>query len=435
MKIAWFKKVISPEVGAYLAGYSLIDKSVMKHDDLYADGLCIDDGERKVLIIGLDLIGVDEWFIRKIRTNCAAILGIPEHAVMVSCTHTHTGPETRTMASHPEQLYMDYLNRLEATISDAVKAMTPDTFRTSVVSFYSCLCDENRSRRYTAGDNHATFTPHRREVLPGCNGFADKELGGLYFVDPEKHMPAYIIGNYAAHPLAGHSIGLGGRRISADFPGPFRDYITANTGAPAMFLSGAAGDLVPKEDELGDEAATGMGVRLAKAAIGAAMEAGRNPKRFGMPDAKVGSCIKSFTVPLRKKYLNNPERLPKPYLGKDTATLDIQVIAVGDICFVGVPGELCCELGQEIKWHSPFRRTFIAYNSTAYFSYMGPANFMVAGGYEPGSQRFTARGGLELVSTAVDAMFELHESLYPSEGDEPYPNDCSGPLVNILPNR
>ena len=67
MKIASFKKVITPEVGAYLAGYSLVDKSVMKLDDLYADGLCIDDGERKVLIIGLDLIGVDEWFIRKVR--------------------------------------------------------------------------------------------------------------------------------------------------------------------------------------------------------------------------------------------------------------------------------------------------------------------------------------------------------------------------------
>ena len=435
MKIASFKKVITPEVGCYLAGYSLVDKSVMKLDDLYADGLCIDDGERKVLIIGLDLIGVDEWFIRKVRKNSAEILGIPEHAVMVSCTHTHTGPETRTLPAHPEQFNHPYIDQLEVSLADAVRGLTPDTFRECTVSFYSCLCDENRSRRYTAGDNHATFTPHRREVLPGCTGFADKELGGLYFVDCETHLPAYIIGNYAAHPLAGHSIGLGGRRISADFPGPFREYVTANTGAPAMFISGAAGDMVPKEDELGEEASRGMGVRLGKAAIGAAMEAGRNPKRYGMPGAKVGSCIRPFTVALRKKYRNNPDRLPKPYLGRDDATLDVQLIAVGDVCFVGVPGELCAELGQEIKWHSPFRRTFIAYNSTAYFSYMGPANFLVAGGYEGPSQRFTARGGLQLVNTAVDAMFELRESLYPTEGDEPYPDECNCPLVNILPNR
>ena len=121
-------------------------------------------------------------------------------------------------------------------------------------------------------------------------------------------------------------------------------------------------------------------------------------------------------------------------------TIHVLVATSGDTgaavanSFVGVPGELCCELGQEIKWHSPFRRTFIAYNSTAYMSYMGPANFLVAGGYEAVSQRFSARGGLALLNTAVEAMFELREANYPSEG-EPYPDQCSGDIVNILPNR
>ena len=435
MKIAWFKKVISPEVGAYLAGYGLNDRSVMKHDDLFADGLCLDDGERKVLLISMDLLGVDEWFIRKVRKTCSGILGIPENAVMISCTHTHTGPESRTLAHRPEQLYTDYLNRLEATLADATRELTPDKFRESSCTFYSGLCDENRNRRYTAGDNRATFTPHRREVIPGCTGFTDKEIGGIVFGDSETHQLSYVIGNYAAHPLAGHSPGLGGHRISADFPGYFRDYITANTGATTMFISGAAGDMVPKEDELGEDAMSSMGVRLGKAAIFNFMEACRNPGRFGMPNAKVGFCSRTFTVPLRMKYRNNPKRLPKPYMGKDDVTLEIQCIAIGDVCFVGVPGELCAELGQEIKWHSPFRRTFIAYNSTSYFSYIGPANFLVAGGYEAQSQRFSARGGLELVNTAVDAMFDLHEELYPSQGEEKYPDDCPDGLVNILPNR
>ena len=98
--------------------------------------------------------------------------------------------------------------------------------------------------------------------------------------------------------------------------------------------------------------------------------------------------------------------------------------------------ELCAELGQEIKWHSPFRRTFIAYNATAYFSYIGPANFFVAGGYEAFSQRFSARGGLELVKTSSDAMFDLREELYPSEeAGDPYPDNCPDTLVNIPPNR
>jgi len=435
MKIAWFKKNITPEVGAYLAGYGLNFKSVMKHDELLADGLCLDDGKNKVLLIGLDLLGLDEWFIKKIRKNCSGLLGIPESAVLVTCSHTHTGPETRTIAAHPEQLHMDYLANLENLITDAVREMTPEKFRECSVYFYSCQCDENRNRRYAAGDNHVSFTPLRREVVPFSTGFADKELGGLLFMDPETKLPVYAVGNYAAHPLAGHSLGLGGLRISADFPGVFREYVAANTGAASMFITGAAGDMVPKEDELGDDAMNTMGIRLGKKAVAFMLEAWRNPFRFSMPDAKVGSCIRTFTVPLRKKFRRDPAKLPEPYLGKDDVTLEIQCVAVGEVCFVGVPGELCAELGQEIKWHSPFRRTFIAYDATAYFSYMGPANFLVAGGYEAASQRFSARGGLELVKTASDAMFDLHEELYPSDPSDPYPDNCSDKLVNILPNH
>ena len=425
MKIAWFKKNISPEIGAYIAGYGLNDKSIALHDDLYACGMCADDGKSKVVLISLDLLGLDGWYIRKVRKVCADILQVPETAVMLSCTHTHTGPETRTLASNPEQLNTDYLNRLESILADAARELASATFRECNVYFYSCQCDENRNRRYTAGDNHATFTPHRREVLASCTGFADKELGGLIFYDTETKLPCYVIGNYAAHPLAGHSPGLGGLRISSDFPGAFRDYIVSNTGAETMFISGAAGDLIPKEDELGDDSSLGMGIRLGKQMIGGMIESERNPLRYGMPEAKVGWCSKTFTVRLRKRFAN---------MGKDDAALEIQCISIGDICFVGVPGELCCELGQEIKWHSPFRRTFIAYNSTDYMSYMGPANFLVSGGYEANSQRFTAKGGLTLLNTAVDAMFELHKMIFPSKG-EPYPDECPTKLVNILPNR
>ncbi|MBQ9501392.1 MAG: hypothetical protein IJU70_04455, partial [Lentisphaeria bacterium] len=300
------------------------------------------------------------------------------------------------------------------------------------VYFYSSKCDENRNRRYVTACNHATFTPHRREVVPVAAEYADKELGQLCFTDKESGQPLYLVGNYAAHPLAGHSPGLGGRRISADFPGAFRRYVTSETGAESMFISGAAGDLVPKEDELGADAVEQMGRNLAKAAIGGLIDSTRNPARFRMDDAKVGAKSKFVSVPLRK---NKLDTLPAYYDGKTALELEMQVVAIGDVCFVGVPGELCCELGQEIKWHSPFRRTWIAYNSTSYMSYIGHANMLVAGGYEGGAQRLTARGGLALLNTAADAMFELRAELFPAEEDDSYPDCVRPPLVNIPANR
>ncbi len=431
MKIACFKENISPEIGAYLAGYNTIDQSVMKLDDLYAVGLCIDDGENRVLLVSFDLLGLDGWFVRENRKKCADILGIPESAVLFSCTHTHCGPHTRSLASKPEMLARDYMKKLSDILCRAVKNL--GNFREVVPYFHSVLCDENQNRRYTSGDNRTSYTPFRREFVPMRTNFADKELGSLMFLEPGSDRPVYVIANYAAHPLAGHVPGLGSLRISADYPGALRDYVTANTGAECMFISGAAGDLVPKEDEFGDEAFRSLGIRLGKQVIGGIVDASRSPHRYGLENAKVASSISTFTAPLRKKYRNDPARLPAEYLGSDDVTLEIQCVAVGDVVFVGVPGEVCCELGQEIKWHSPFRRTFIAYNSTAYFSYIGPANFLVSGGYEAFSQRISSRGGLKMVNTAVDALCDLREKLYPSD-DEVYPDNCRDTLVNIERN-
>lgn len=261
MKIAWFKEVISPEIGACVAGYDLHDVSVAKLDDLFATGLCLDDGTAKILIVSFDLLGMDQWFIRKLRKGCAELLGIPMEAVLFSCTHTHTGPETRTMAAYPELLNRPYLEKLEQQILNAVKDLKTKEFREVSTFYYSSECDANRNRRYLTADNCATFTPHRREVVPVSDGFADKELGELVFFEPDTDIPLYVIGNYAAHPLASHCPGIGGHRISADFPGAFRDYVTAETGAECMFISGAAGDLVPQEDELGSAASKDMGIK------------------------------------------------------------------------------------------------------------------------------------------------------------------------------
>ena len=430
MKIAWFKREISPEVGCYLSGYSAEDVSVAKTDDLFVTGFCADDGERKVLILSFDVNGMDEWYIKRIRKDLAALLGTDPAAVLFTCTHNHSGPETRTMRKFPDHLNTAYLEKLENILKEEVKKLKD--FRECSVYFYSSRCDENRNRRYTTACNNATFTPHRREVVPIALEYADKELGQLCFIDSETRLPIYVIGNYAAHPLAGHAPGFGGKKISADYPGAFREYVTAETGAECMFISGAAGDLVPREDELGSGAARQMGVNLAKAAIGGLIDSTRNPGRFGMPDAKVGFLSKIVKVPFRK---NKIGRLPVFYDDKPVLDMELQLISIGDVCFVGVPGELCCELGQEIKWHSPFRKAFIAYQATGHLGYIGSVNMMISGGYEGNSQCFDSRCGLALVNASVDGMFELRESLFENDADDSYPNCLAGPLVNIPANR
>ncbi|MBR2364839.1 MAG: hypothetical protein IKA79_06525 [Lentisphaeria bacterium] len=435
MQIAFFKRNITPQIPCLVAGYSYSDVARKVRDDLFMTGLCCDDGKNKILIISFDLLALDEWFIKRVRKNCADILQLEESAVLFTCTHNHSGPQTIAEANAEDKENAPYMEMLENAICEEVKALR-GKFVPCDVYFYSLQTDENRNRRYTARDNMTTFTPHRREMQPLADGFADKEFGALIFTVPGKHDPIYAIGNYAAHPLAGHGPGLGCYTISADFPGIFRDYVKEESGAECMYISGASGDMIPRGDELGSDAMRQMGVNLGKAMLAAMLDAARNPARFKLPDTSVGSLITTFKAPLRKKYYKNPKHLASYYADQEEFCEEIQIVSIGDIAFAGLPGEPCAELGQEIKWHSPFKKTFIAFCSTSYIDYIVPANFFVSGGYESKVHRFSARNTIDFVKCAVDGLFTLREKVYPSqEEEECYPDNLDLPLVNILPNR
>ncbi len=437
VRIAWFKADISPEVGALICGYSPNQVSVEKHDPLFAVGLALDDGRSRKLLVSLDLVGLDGATVRDLRGRLAERFGSDEASVMLACTHNHSGPESCRRLNLPDSINQRYVDFLAAKLLDAVGSLGGTGWRTCRVSFISSNVDENYNRRFVTGDNCASFVPHRRTLVPLCDGPADKELGLLLFWDasytsstPGGDSPIFIVGNYAAHVLSSHAPGTGGIRITADFPGFYRDYLDRETGAAAMFVQGASGDLVPKGDELGMAAARRTGENLAMATIESVIQVCRNRQRYEVADPRLGGAIRRFTVPMRSRFRN---RIQREYDGDGDMTLEVQLLSVGDVAYVGMPGEASSELGSEIKWHSPFRKTWIANLSTGFAGYISPANAFVQGGYEPLKQPFSARGGLKLVNESVDALFELRGRMFPDDGTaaDPYPDNLQQPLVNV----
>lgn len=436
VKIAHFRKAITPEVGAPLGGYYADQRSVAKHDDLFMTGLCVDDGRDKVLIVAFDLLGMDAGFVTRLRNACAAALGIPAANVLLTCSHTHEGPETARRINCPDRYNAEYCRQLEDWLVTEVKGLASGGKWTRChVCSNAIKVDANYNRRYVTSDVGGSFMTHRREIRPLCDGPADKELGLLLFYRVEGRetpdQPEYVIGNYAAHPLLAHAPGRGGIRISADFPGVFRDYLREETGAEAMFIQGAAGDLLPQGDELGFAAAKAFGERLGMAAIDAMIDAQRTMKRFVEETPRVGASMSEFVSPLRVPYRD---------LGRETfgwtdgrAHLDLQCVSIGDTAFVGIPGELATELGFEIKWHSVFRRTWIAELSTGYSGYISHGHALIEGGYEPKKQIFHSRNSLKMVAQFVDMLGELRGRTFPVDAlrDDPYPDCMEKPVVNI----
>jgi len=402
MKINCISRKISPEVPVLLAGYGKNIEAQGIHDDLYLSGIFFDDGRTRSLLLSYDLLGLDEDSIREIKRRCSEKLGIPSVSIIISCTHTHSGPHTRKLADSPfDEKYIKYL------IGETVNAMDEAfcCMQEVDVFHYSTSCRENVNRRIILPDNSCKSLPVNKHLAKLADGITDEEIGIIFFVMKDTEDPVAVIVNYAAHPLTSQSGGLSSRMISADYPGVLRKEIERELGASCIFCSGACGDIHPEGFENGFERTTEMGKALSTKIIDSFFDAVRNREIYQMHQ----SFIKNSSIGVEVYFRKTPcleKRLPL-YEGLDKTILELQFLAIGDICFVGVPGELLAEPGLEIKWHSPFRKTYILYNSTAYISYICHANAFVSGGYEAETSHLEPLAAFKMVSHTVNELFRL----------------------------
>ena len=100
-----------------------------------------------------------------------------------------------------------------------------------------------------------------------------------------------------------------------------------------------------------------------------------------------------------------------PHQGESRKTW-VQAVTIGDIAFVGVPGEFFTVLGQEIKRRSPFRYTYVFELANDYIGYIPDKVGFDRGGYQTwtGLHSFLERGTGELiVDEAVGLLDQLHQ--------------------------
>lgn len=86
---------ITPPVGAELCGFlARVQPSIEVHDRLAVRALYLETDDARLLWLHADLIGLEHGFVRDLRGELAARLGLAVTEVVVSATHTHSGPAT-----------------------------------------------------------------------------------------------------------------------------------------------------------------------------------------------------------------------------------------------------------------------------------------------------------------------------------------------------
>jgi len=368
------------------------------HDDLRAGALCLEAGET-VLLMTADLVGLDADSVRQVRESIAERTSVPAAHVMITCSHTHSGPATPCLP---------YLGRPDPSYLEALKAR--------LIEVAAQAWEARAPASWGASRQEVLVGINRREVRGGQMVLGRNEAGttapyvDVLRVDGPAGQPMAI---WMCHPA--HAVTLGGDNllISADWPGYAQRAVERDhQGVLALFAQGCCGN-INSEPRGTFEMAEQQGERLAeavtKAVAGVATE----------PTAEVSSATEGLALPLfdpppleearATLQQHQRERAEKwaeanygwrilldglvdwaqriVTLAEQGATgltlpFEVQAVRIGDFGIVGLPGEVFVEYALNIGRDSPCRLTAVPAYTNGNVGYVPTAAAYPEGGYE-----------------------------------------------------
>ena len=278
-----------------------------------------------------------------------------------------------------------------------------------------------KNSRLLLGDGTIFWVGPRDDAVRPSGPF-DPELPVLGFRRGDGKFEATLF-NHSTHTIGTHKPGV----RSPSFYGLAAQAIEKDRGGTVIFFEGASGST--HNLDLPTSEATH---RILEAVTRALDEA--KPR----PVDRVRSLKKEVTVKVRRFDEAADERAVSSYCTKrikDAASAEkviatframrnelsahqgesrktwVQAVLIGDIAFVGVPGEFFTVLGQEIKRRSPYRYTYVFELANDYIGYIPDHVGFDRGGYQTwtGLHSFVERGtGEQIVEQAVGLLDALH---------------------------
>jgi hypothetical protein len=422
---------ITPEQPVWMAGYASRNKPFESvHDELFAKAMVLVDARgTRAALVTTDLIGLSREIADPIRRRIEEQTGIPATSVLLSSSHTHTGP---TLSLDPEPREGRSLADTERTV--AYTKVVQD----KLVQVVADAAKDPQPASLSWGVGVVHFVMNRREftvdrgVILGVNprGLADRSVPVLRIDAPDSKPRAIVFG------AASHNTTLAPRdyEISGDYAGHAQRLIEAEwPDAQAMFVLGCAGDANPYPrgshaiaerhgKELADEA-----IRVAKdqpklapvrgelrvAWASASLPLAAAPSREELEKQAAG---KSGTGPWIAQQmlarLDKGEKLPSEY----ECPLAVWQLG-GDLTLVALSGEVVSDYVGLLEDALGQGRLWIAAYCHDVYGYLPSSRVLKQGGYET---RGLYSGGIgTFTPDAESALVRAVAELAAKAGREP----------------
>lgn len=437
LKAGFAERDITPDIGMEEpGGYGKVLHRTF-HDRCKARAAVFDDGNRRVALVGIDLLLITRHLTKEARTAIEKRCGIKGDHVLIGASHSHSsGPigmaepgDFENASPLVQELYFKkstisdpgYTQLLKNQIVEAVAAADAARVDARVAVGYGHE-DKVAFNRRLRMKNGLTFS-HPGAGNPDVIGYAgpvDPQVGVAGVWDLKSNLLGVIV-NFACHATTSP----GG--ISANWPGAMEQTLrgaTGNAALPVVFLQGASGDITQVDNLTKFQNPSGaewwqiVGGRVGAEAYKTLLLI----RRGASSDIPLDVRSKVWNV---KRRLPAPEKVERALeivrspqtrnnstewtFAKETVLLDalakvrpeeeveVQAIQVGPAVFVSNPAEYFVQYGLDIKKGSKFPFTFpveLANGCTGYVpteEAFGPNG----GGYET---RLTSYSNLEITT-------------------------------------
>lgn len=428
---------------------------------MFVTALVLSDGKQKFAMVDIDALFVPA--ADEIITRAARLTGIPAAHIRLGASHTHSGPTVQA-GKGPLGVDLTAYEQMQAryrgVLADkVVGAITEANSKLRPVHAHGALGTGtiNINRRVRASDGRPAAVGRNPE------GFLDRDLVVMR-IDDAQGRPYAILVNFQCH---GTVLAYENKYFSPDWIGMLRKAVEqALPGATCLYFQGAAGNQGPVEGFTGDlEVPHRLGSILGHqaAALALSIETVRREPRFegfvestayqarqpwrvqGPRDATLKFATRLLQLPPRQYTPQEIEQMAAlaADAGKKVAearssgdpwrvhqaearlrrcsdllaewkrphdptprSVRVQILRIGQMALVAMPGEPFAEIGVAVKKASPFPVTmFCGYSSGEGGDYMPIASEYSLGGYEIERTPYGTGAAKELIAETT-ALFK-----------------------------
>ena len=256
---------LEPPLGLPMVGFIRQRLPAQGYGDwpLETSALAFESGGTRVVLCGVDVVGIGEPEISRLVDRVAQETGTDPAGVMLNWNHTHLAPMAGSWGG--EVLGLPDAER------DARVREFADVIQDKIVSVCRLAVERLEPATAVWGRGEVDLAVNRRErsgdtTILGWNPdeLVDNQVTILQARRPDDSVIASAV-SFGCHPV---TTGFDMLVYSADFPGPMRDLVRRETGGECVFLQASGGNVLPRvaftEDERESER---MGRRIALEAL------------------------------------------------------------------------------------------------------------------------------------------------------------------------